>query len=82
MGRKDLPRNVRGRGNVLSGADVPPPQYEPLKGFRLQLNLGDPALAERVFHALAENGAVEMPLQETCWAARYGGLQNALPDEC
>jgi PhnB protein len=32
----------------------------------------DPAEAERIFHALAENGRVEMPIQETFWAARFG----------
>jgi PhnB protein len=61
-------------GNVLSGADVPPGQYEPPKGFRLQLNLNHPAEAERIFQALAENGAVQMPLQETFWAVRYGDV--------
>jgi uncharacterized glyoxalase superfamily protein PhnB len=28
--------------------------------------------AERVFHALAENGIVRMPLQKTFWAVRFG----------
>jgi len=28
--------------------------------------------ANRIFHALAENGAVQIPLLETFWAARYG----------
>jgi PhnB protein len=59
-------------GNVLSGADVPAPDYKPLQGFRLQFNIDDPAEASRIFHALAENGAVEMPLQKTFWAAAYG----------
>jgi PhnB protein len=38
------------------------------------LALKDPAEAERIFEALAENGAVHMPLQETFWAARFGML--------
>ena len=36
----------------------------------------DPATAERWFSALAEGGTVEMPLQETFWAARYGVLRD------
>ncbi len=38
------------------------------------LNLDDAAQADRVFAALAENGAVQMPIQETFWAARFGML--------
>jgi uncharacterized glyoxalase superfamily protein PhnB len=30
--------------------------------------------AERVFQALAENGTVQMPLQKTFWAVRFGVL--------
>ena len=38
------------------------------------LGLDDPVAAERIFGALAENGTVGMPLQETFWAARFGGV--------
>jgi PhnB protein len=69
---KVLHATLEAHGNVLSGCDAPLGQYEALKGFNLQLNLGDPAQAERIFHVLAENGTVQMPLQETFWAARYG----------
>jgi PhnB protein len=58
--------------NVLSGADAPAPQYEAPKGFLIQLNVPAPTEAERIFAALAEKGTVQMPLQQTFWAARYG----------
>lgn len=58
--------------NVLSGADAPPAQYEAPKGFLIQLNLDDSAEAERIFEALAKKGTVQIPLQQTFWAARYG----------
>ncbi len=61
-------------GNVLSGADVP--EYEPPKGFRLQFNIDDVAEAKRIFHALAESGSIEMPLQETFWAVAYGHVTD------
>ena len=34
--------------------------------------VSDPLDAERVFHALAENGSIGMPIQKTFWAARFG----------
>jgi hypothetical protein len=34
----------------------------------------NPADAERIFHALAEGGTVQMPLQQTLWAIRFGTL--------
>ena len=59
---------------VIMGADSPPDSYEQPKGFSVTLNMKDPPEAERVFHALAENGTVTMPIQETFWAARFGTL--------
>ncbi len=59
---------------VLMGSDVPPDRYEAPKGFAVALNVKEPAEAERVFHALSENGTVQMPIQPTFWAARFGML--------
>jgi PhnB protein len=60
--------------SVLMGSDPVPEQYEQPKGFALQLCIDDPADAERIFHALAENGTVQMPLQKTFWSVRFGVL--------
>jgi PhnB protein len=60
--------------SVLTGADVVPEQYQHPKGFSVQLNIDDPGDAERIFAALAEGGAVQMPLQKTFWALRFGVL--------
>jgi PhnB protein len=59
---------------MFAGSDAPPGQYQKPQGFALQLNLTDPVEAERIFKALAENGTVQMPLQETFWALRFGVL--------
>lgn len=59
---------------VLTGVDVVPEEYDPPRGFSVTLGLDDPVAAERIFGALAENGTVGMPLQETFWAARFGGV--------
>jgi PhnB protein len=60
--------------SVLMGADAPPQYYSKPQGFSVSLSVTDPADAERKFNALAENGTVQMPLQQTFWAVRFGVL--------
>ncbi|MBI1761616.1 MAG: VOC family protein [Acidobacteria bacterium] len=59
---------------IVMGSDSPPGFYQQPNGFCVSLSVDDPAEAERLFHALAENGQVNMPLQETFWANRFGML--------
>src|ERR1700674_173491 len=59
---------------ILMGSDAPPDRYEAMKGFSVTLGIKDPAEAERIFHALAKDGTVRMPIQKTFWAARFGML--------
>jgi PhnB protein len=59
---------------VLMGSDAPPDRYEAMKGFSVTLGIDDPAEAERIFHALAENGTVRMPIEKTFWALRFSML--------
>jgi PhnB protein len=61
---------------VLMGSDSPPEHYEKPQGFSVSLSIDDPAEAERIFQALAEKGAVRLPLQQTFWAARFGMLAD------
>ena len=56
----------------LMASDAPPERYEKPQGFSVSLNVNTPAEAERIFHALAENGKVQMPLAQTFWAIRFG----------
>jgi PhnB protein len=56
----------------LMGADAPPGQYQKPQGMTVMLAIETVEEAERIFAALAENGAVQMPLQQTFWAARFG----------
>ena len=44
------------------------------QGFSILLGVAEPADAERVFHALAENGEVKMAMAQTFWAVRFGAL--------
>ncbi len=59
-------------GNVLMGSDAPPQHRSETKGFHVSIGVDDPARAERIFSALAESGTVQMPIQETFWAVRFG----------
>jgi PhnB protein len=61
---------------VLMGSDVPPEYYEKPQGFSVTLGVDTPAEAERIFNALAEEGTVRMPLEETFWAQRFGMLSD------
>jgi PhnB protein len=57
---------------VLMGGDVPPDRYEEPKGFSLSLQIKNTTEAERIFHELSKDGRVEVPLEKTFWAARFG----------
>ena len=61
-------------GMVLLGADLAPDHYEESKGFSLSIQMTSTTEAERIFHALAKDGTVVMPLEKTFWAARFGML--------
>jgi PhnB protein len=61
-------------GDALMGADESPDRYQAPKSFSVSLQIDDPADAERIFHALAENGIVQLPIQQTFWAERFGML--------
>jgi PhnB protein len=59
---------------MLMASDAPLDRYEAMKGIMVMLGIADPGEAERIFHALSANGTVQMPLQETFWALRFGML--------
>ncbi len=59
---------------VLGGADAWGGQYKVPQGFTVAVDLADAAEAERIFRALSEGAKIEMPLQETFWAQKFGVL--------
>jgi len=60
-------------GQMLMGSDTLPSfPYEGIKGCSVSLNVDSIAEAERIFAALSDRGAVQMPLGATFWAARFG----------
>ena len=61
---------------TLGAADAPPGTYRSPQGLSLTLELDKPAEADRLFRMLSEGGSVQMPLQETHWAQRFGVLTD------
>lgn len=74
----DLVVHVRlNLGNaVLMGSDAPPDRFQPNQGISNSLQVPDPAEAERIFNALADNGTIVMPLATTFWARKFGALTD------
>ena len=73
-GKKILHARLVIGDTYLMASDAPPDRYEKPKGFSVSLVLTDPAEAERIFNALAKDGTIQMPLEPTFWAARFGML--------
>jgi PhnB protein len=64
-----------GPDNILMGTDHLEGFGEPVSfgtNFHIALEADDGAEAERLFAALSEGGRVQMPLQPTEWAEKYG----------
>ena len=61
-------------GHALMGSDSPPEHQEETRGMSLTLTVDTADEAERLFAALAADGTVRMPLEETSWAQRFGML--------
>jgi PhnB protein len=60
----------------LLGGDALPGTYESPRGFSLLISPADATEAERLFEALADNGTIQMPLQETFWSPRFGSVTD------
>jgi PhnB protein len=73
-GKKIMHARMTVGSTVLMGSDGPPDRYEEPRGFSLSVGIKDPAEAERMFNELAAGGSVQMPIQQTFWAAKFGML--------
>ena len=84
-GSGEMPASVRDRimhgcvdigGQLLMGTDATPDHpHAGITGAYITFQTADTAEAERVFAALADGARrIEMPLQQTFWAKRYGSL--------
>ncbi|HLZ50061.1 MAG TPA: VOC family protein [Candidatus Acidoferrum sp.] len=73
-GNKVMHACLKVDGMTLLGSDPPPDRYEQPQGFSVSLSIKEPAETERIFHELAQNGKVKMPVQQTFWSVRFGML--------
>jgi len=58
--------------HIFQGADALPETYRKPQGFSVMLNVGSVVEADDIFNALAADGTVQVALQESLWAARFG----------
>jgi PhnB protein len=66
-------------GHVLMGTDAPESMgFSLVAGNNVHLNLepDSRAEAERLFNALAQDGEVDMPMQDMFWGAYFGSLTD------
>lgn len=66
-------------GHMLMGTDAPESMgFTLVAGNNLHINLETDTRqqTDRLFHALAEGGSVQMPLQDMFWGAYFGSLRD------
>jgi PhnB protein len=73
-GKKIVHATLKVGDDQLTGADVPPESYQKPQGMSVLLHIPTSSEADRIFKTLAENGYVQLPLEETFWAQRFGIL--------
>lgn len=57
---------------VIMAGDAPPGQFTKPAGFTISIMIEDNTSADRIFKELLEGGKINMPIQETFWAERFG----------
>lgn len=63
-------------GVTIIGSDPPADRYEKSHGMCVMLIVDNAEEAERVFAELSVGGEVNMPLEKTFFAERFGGLRD------
>ncbi|MCY1438300.1 3-demethylubiquinone-9 3-methyltransferase [compost metagenome] len=59
---------------MLMGSDAVEETHKSVTGCSISLNVDSISEAKRLFEALSEDGTIQMPLEETFWAAHFGML--------
>jgi len=57
---------------IKFSALTPTGQFEKPQGFAVCLSYENPADVDRVFKTLSQDGKIQMPIQETFFAQRFG----------
>jgi len=63
--------------HILMASDTMPGMpFTPGNNYSISINCDSPEEAGKLFNALSEKAKINMPLQETFWAARFGMLTD------
>lgn len=65
---------IEADGATLMGADGPPDLAKSMSATCINVDVKTVEEAERIFAALADGGRVQMEIEETFWAHRWGAL--------
>lgn len=60
----------------ISGADVPPERFQPMRSAYLTLTVDSISEAERIYALLSDGGQIFMPMEETFFAIRFAMLRD------
>ena len=63
-------------GTYVTGADVDPGRFQPMRSAYLTLTLDSSEEAERVYALLTDGGDIFMPMEETFFAHRFAMLRD------
>ena len=61
---------------LLTGADVPPERFKPMRSAYLSLTVASIEEAERLYALLSDGGEVFMKMEETFYAFRFAMLRD------
>jgi PhnB protein len=61
---------------IFMASDAPGGRYNAPQGCYVSISLTDPAEADRIYAGLVDGAKVDMELQSTFWAARFGMLTD------
>jgi PhnB protein len=71
-----LHARIRIGGTELSGADVPPERFKPMRSAYLSLRVDSVEETERIYALLSDGGEIFMPISETFFAFRFAMLRD------
>lgn len=71
FGKKIMHAHLAAAGADLMASDSPPDFYQKPQGMAVSLHVDELAEGERVFKALSEGGAVQVPFGPTEWARGF-----------
>ncbi len=76
MRRKVIHAQIAIGDSTLMGADSPPGRYEVTHGIAVTLEADTPEEAQRMFDALANGGSIQMSMEKTFFAVKFGTLRD------